>query len=326
MLTGTAIFLAVGGLAAEHSSLAGEWHFALDERGEGTQHEWYNRALPDTITLPGTTDEARKGQCNTNAEVMRLSRPFGYQGSACYQRELVIPESWRDKRVVLLLERTKHTTVWVDDQHFGEQDSLAASHVYDIGAALSPGAHRLTILVDNRKQPPVSGHQLSEDTQTDWNGIIGRIELVATDKIWLDDVQVFPDAANRQIRVCLAIGNLTGELASGAITLLAGNGPNSRPIRLIPVHCKFAGGRHGSVVEIEYHLGSQVELWDEFAPALYQLTASLNATAGTNRCSDQCEVSFGLRDFSTHGTQFAINGRTTFLRGKHDACVFPLTG
>ncbi|MCU7497148.1 MAG: hypothetical protein HF311_16875, partial [Ignavibacteria bacterium] len=26
------------------------------------------------------------------------------------------------------------------------------------------------------------------------------------------------------------------------------------------------------------------------------------------------------------GTQFAVNGRTTFLRGKHDGCVFPLTG
>ena len=35
---------------------------------------------------------------------------------------------------------------------------------------------------------------------------------------------------------------------------------------------------------------------------------------------------FGLREFKTKGTQFTINGRTTFLRGKHDACVFPLTG
>jgi hypothetical protein len=33
-----------------------------------------------------------------------------------------------------------------------------------------------------------------------------------------------------------------------------------------------------------------------------------------------------MRKFSADGTQFKINGRTTFLRGKHDACVFPLTG
>ena len=33
-----------------------------------------------------------------------------------------------------------------------------------------------------------------------------------------------------------------------------------------------------------------------------------------------------MRDFATEGTQFTINGFKTFLRGKHDACVFPLTG
>ncbi len=33
-----------------------------------------------------------------------------------------------------------------------------------------------------------------------------------------------------------------------------------------------------------------------------------------------------MRKFKAKGTQFQINGRTTFLRGKHDAAVFPLTG
>jgi hypothetical protein len=33
-----------------------------------------------------------------------------------------------------------------------------------------------------------------------------------------------------------------------------------------------------------------------------------------------------MRKLSAAGTQFAINGINTFMRGKHDACVFPLTG
>ena len=33
-----------------------------------------------------------------------------------------------------------------------------------------------------------------------------------------------------------------------------------------------------------------------------------------------------MRNFSVKGTQFNVNGRTVFLRGKHDALVFPLTG
>jgi hypothetical protein len=37
-------------------------------------------------------------------------------------------------------------------------------------------------------------------------------------------------------------------------------------------------------------------------------------------------VPFGMRKFAAVGTQFQINGRTTFLRGKHEAAVFPLSG
>jgi hypothetical protein len=39
---------------------------------------------------------------------------------------------------------------------------------------------------------------------------------------------------------------------------------------------------------------------------------------------DSRTVETGLREFKARGTQFAVNGRTTFLRGKHDACIFPL--
>lgn len=35
---------------------------------------------------------------------------------------------------------------------------------------------------------------------------------------------------------------------------------------------------------------------------------------------------FGLREISTRGTQFTLNGKAVLLRGRHDACVFPLTG
>jgi hypothetical protein len=86
--------------------------------------------------------------------------------------------------------------------------------------------------VDNKKRPPVSGgHQLSDDTQTDWNGIVGQPELRATDKVWLDNVQVYPDAAARRIKVRMAIGNESGKEVPGAVELSAqsrsGNVPAS---------------------------------------------------------------------------------------------------
>jgi len=66
--------------------------------------------------------------------------------------------------------------------------------------------------------------------------------------------------------------------------------------------------------------------WDEFTPNLYKLTASLNAKSDKNSYQHKIEETFGMVEFSTKGTQFEVNGKVTFLRGKNDACVFPITG
>ena len=87
----------------------------------------------------------------------------------------------------------------------GEQDSLACPHVYDLSPLLAPGTHRLTVLIDNANKPPVGDpHQLSEHTQTNWNGIFGWIELRVTPPIWIEDVQVYPDIAARKARVLVS--------------------------------------------------------------------------------------------------------------------------
>ena len=312
----------------ETLSLAGEWLFSLDEVREGQSKGWFKAALPDTIRLPGTTDEAKKGKPNPNeSEVMRLSRPFAYSGLAWYQRTVSIPQSWAGKRVTLLLERTKHTTVCVDDEAFGAQDSLTTSHVYDLSSALAPGEHRLTVLVDNSRQRfPASGHQLSEDTQTDWNGIVGRIELCATDRVWIEDLQAYPDVANRQVHLRCTLGNLATERAGGVIALSVQARDSANAPRVASARLELERVRNGAVVESVLKLGSKAQLWSEFSPGTYEVTARLQAQAGSGQFSDECKESFGMREFSTRGTQFTINGRTTFLRGKHDGCVFPLTG
>ena len=171
--------------AADIASLAGEWRFAIDTHNQGVGGEWLKTPLTDTIQLPGTTDEGHKGTQSLKSDFTNhLSRVFPYAGAAWYQRDIVIPDAWKDKRISLFIERTKNSRVWVDQAVLGEQDSLAAPHVYEIGGAgdparrLAPGRHQLTICIDNARRPPVNGgHQLSDDTQTNWNGILGRIEL-----------------------------------------------------------------------------------------------------------------------------------------------------
>ena len=69
-------------------------------------------------------------------------------------------------------------------------------------------------------------------------------------------------------------------------------------------------------------MGNKIRFWSEFDPALIQTECNPKG----EKVLDNTTVDFGMRKFSTQGTQFTINGTKTFLRGKHDACVFPLTG
>ncbi len=320
MLRSLPLFLLLAATPAVFASdwvpLAGEWRFALDPKNEGVTAKWFETRLDDRIQLPGTTDEARKGTRNEARETGRLTRVFPYAGAAWYQRDIEVPATWGSKRVVLELERTKTSRLWVDGNAAGSQDSLLAPHRYALGG-LAPGRHQLTLRIDNAEYAPIGDpHQISDHTQTNWNGIIGKIGLAVTDKVWIDDVQVYPDFAGRKVRVRVEVGNQTGKAASGTLALsVAGSGA--------PVSVPFSTAGERAVAEATYAMGEGAKGWDEFTPALYTLSVSLEASAA----ADRRDVRFGLRDFSARGgTQFRINGKTIFLRGRHDACVFPLTG
>ena len=166
------------GEASPTMSLAGQWHFALDPDSTLTA----SSLLDDVVTLPGTTDTNQKGRpLNRFDETTHLSRRYYYKGRAWYSREINIPEEWACKPVTLLLERTKYTEVYIDGQLIGSSNDLSTPQRYALPHPIASGHHVLTIMVDNGSHIPTqlyaSSHACTEDTQTNWNGIIGRIEL-----------------------------------------------------------------------------------------------------------------------------------------------------
>jgi len=290
--------------SAQSVSLAGDWRFEVG----GTGTDAYQRDLAGSIHLPGTMDDAGLGPKNTKPPT--LAGPYrlhDYAGPAWYQRDIEIPDEWKGERVTLFLERCRWvTTVWLDGQCIGSQDSLIAPHVFDFGTGLAPGKHRLTILVDNTVKidlgPFVS--VILGGTWGNMNGIVGRIELSATPPVWIDDVQVYPDVDKMLARVVVKIGNATGS---------AGRGKLSVGAKSVEATWDADGGQ----AEIDADM-SGAKLWDEFAPNLTELTVRLGEQERT--------VRFGMRKFAARGTQFTMNGRTVFLRGTLECSVFPLTG
>ncbi|MHC4325438.1 MAG: sugar-binding domain-containing protein, partial [Planctomycetota bacterium] len=338
-------------------SLAGSWSFRLDPTDSGQQEKWYAGKLADSVELPGSTAENGFGNDPsvdtkwtgqivdkswfTEDKYEKYRQPGSvkvpywltpvkhYVGPAWYQKQVDVPQGWRGKRIVLLLERCHwETKVWVDETAAGMQDSLCTPQIHDLSDLLSPGRHTLTVRVDNSVKYGVglNAHSVSDHTQSNWNGLTGRIELQATDRIWISDVQVYPDIGNKSARLLVTIGNAANNQVAGTLTIAANSFNTLQSHAPATKTVELAALKSETVVEIDYPMGGDVLLWDEFSPTMYKLQVSLSAAGDDKTFSNEKTVTFGMREVGTKGTQFTINDRLTFLRGTLECCIFPLTG
>ena len=332
-------------------TLDGTWRYQLDKENRGIDERWYTRRLAGTLILPGSLQRYGIGDPVTpvtkwtgdiidsswfHAPVYAKYRQPGnikipfwlqpetyYAGPAWYQRDLDVPASWKGKRLELTLERPHwETHVWLDDKEIGADSSLSTAHIYDLGISVLPGHHVLSIRVDNGLIVDVgrNSHSVSDNTQGNWNGIVGKLVLAATDPVWISDLQVYPHVATGTITVKGFVKNVSGRPGSGTVRLTVVSAHGRKAGRIPPVGVKASWDVNGGSFESEYHLGDSVALWDEFVPDLYTLTATLDGK------SDPRTVTFGMREVSANGRQLLINGRPLFIRGTLECAIFPRTG
>lgn len=276
-------------------NLSGLWQVYLDAGKSDILPTIY----PDEITLPGTTSAAGLGPENTARETHFLTDAHKFEGYAWFTRTFEA-EDWSDCQIMLTMERTRKTTVYLDSVEIGRQSSLCTPHRYFL-PGLTKGQHTLVVRVDNTAYPTRGGHLVSQDTQSNWNGITGEISLTVAQAI-VTGVQIFPDIAGGSLRIR---ANVTGRHSGFASIGLPG-----QMEQLIPITDDKIDG----ILPLTGHEA----LWDEFSPALHTLTIDVEG--------DVYEFSFGLRKFEGKGRSLLCNGREVFLRGKHDGLIFPLTG
>ena len=305
-------------------SLEGNWGLQLDTAGTGIAPDWLTKSCTDSLFLPGTTDMGKMGTYNTDMTLTTgLSREYVFEGKALYTKQIRIPEEWDGTSVRLVMERTKPTTIWIDGKEVGANNDISTAQQYDLSSYLFPGTHTVAILVDNGKQAVPekvygSSHAYSASTQTNWNGIIGDFYLESVPLCGIDDIQLYPDVAKKVVTARVTLRNPDKGVGKGILSFYAEawntDKQHKTPVQTVEVDWTKPEQ------ELELALGDKALLWSEFTPALYRLSVSLK----TDQSVDTEQATFGLRDFKTKGRQFTMNGKTTFLRGKHDACVFPL--
>ena len=190
------------GLQAQSISLAGEWNVELEKSGSAfAKSKRASQGEEKRAILPGTIDTNHLGFAPKDTmETTHLTRLYAYKGAARYSRTINIPKDWKKKSVELFLERTRPTWVYVDGELVDSCNFISTPQRYLLPKKVKPGKHLLEIVVDNGRGVPDqvygSSHAYTEDTQTNWNGIIGEIRLeVKSEERRMKNSNVLPDFA-----------------------------------------------------------------------------------------------------------------------------------
>ena len=355
MLCIVSILLLTTAVQAQTISLQGKWRFKIDAKDEGLKAKWFSMVLPETINLPGSMAENFKGDDITlktqwtgsiydssyfynpglakYRQANNIKIPFWltphkhYIGVAWYQKDIQIPANWGGKRKVISLEYPHSATkVWIDDVEIGSDYTFVVAQNFEIPANIKPGKHTITLQIDNRIKAINVGkdsHSLTDHTQGNWNGVVGKMLLTAGSPIYFDDVQVYPDLKRKVAKVKIQLKAPNNTSSTGKITLAASSFNTKEIINVKPVTKNYSITNGSGSLEIELPMGDKIVTWDEFDPALYRLKATLVNKDGLK---DEKQVQFGMREFKAVGRGFEINGRPVFLRGTVNNCEFPLTG
>lgn len=297
----------------EIMNLAGEWQLELDGVPAGS------------ITLPSTVTESGYGAINEREERQFLTERHTFTGRALYRREFEV-KGREGKRVLFSMERSRVTETFVNGVPAGRRDLLTSTQTLDITELVREGRNTIAVAVDNTleglpRQAILESHMASVHTQTNWNGIVGRIELRIEPEIYPERIRIEPDAAGRRIRIRIKV--FSGREGAARIRLSVRQPQYSRAA-LAEVEETLTGGSGSYEYLLEGKVDSRTPLWSEFDP---QLTFA-EVTLETEGTVQHRRIPFGLRDYrvSDDRRHFAVNGQNVFLRSEANCAVFPLTG
>ena len=322
------VFSSCTSSSVKEINLEGEWIVKLDSLNVGIDKNWAsNKFNGTTIQLPGTLDDAELGNKNrlqpamNNYVLSGLTRKHQYIGAAWYQKEVNIPDNWEGKNMVLELERIIwESQLFVDGKRIGKEKSLITPHHYDLSKALTPGKHTFTIRIDNSNKYPLinvkgnrypdpvnqdMAHAYTNHTQIKWNGIIGDLKLIASEKNNIENLQVYSNVLEGTIKATFKNNsNSDGELN---YQILSTDGE-------IITEGIVEKGKE----EIILQKPDGIEVWDEFHPNLYDFQLLTASEATTTR--------FGYRQIQKENGVLTLNEKRIFLRGNLECAIFPLTG
>lgn len=286
---------------------------SLDENQIGypdaDTEKWHPDAEPET-------GSERNLDLHVKGVIMgRFTRRFTYEGSAVFWRKFVYPHT--DRRVFLFAERARKLRVELNGRVLEpyQKGTLSTPYVYEVTDALTE-INELMFVSNNcypgwPKQAIRYSSAATDESQTNWNGILGRICFIEKDPDFISAVRVYPGKNHLSVQV-----EIDAHKARKAELILES-----------PVMVSFqkevdlkAGKNIFTFLKIPIVKDRKEEKWDLEEGKLLPVYVSGDGLT-------KVTVHFGLRFFADRSSPFLmLNGRRIFWRCETNTGIFPDAG
>ena len=349
--------------------LNGKWHVVLedgttgqmdlpgtlDENGIGHRDVGANQWHPDAVLGNAA------GEIDKDAPIAtRFTRRHTYEGEARISRKITVPDYGTD-RLFVLAERARALRLLVDGEACAvfRQGTLSTPYTFELTGA-APGEHEFTFLSDNSypgmpKAAICYSSAATDETQTNWNGILGECSMYTRPQNFIDSLRVYPRAVKKEeknkaggyvLDVCVELAPGAKKVYKDAKIILqsealaVGELEDTQTLTEI-ISCSGEGlteagtdkEENPKTMEIWFRdlpLRENVKLWDEDEGNLYEMAVTLdNGISAEDKggSTAECRIRFGIRSFGDNGSgRLALNGRAIFLRGEANCAEYPETG
>lgn len=310
-------------LKAEVINLNKGWQFSKEKNlsaiTELSKAQWQSISLPHT---PKIEPEVVNDQ---------------WQGTAWYQRQINIPNSFTDKKLFIRFEAAmNHAEVWLNGVKLGEHLGGYLPFTFDITKQVKIGANNtLSVKLINEDNAIIGPKPLKKLDFNTYGGLYRSVNLLVKNPLYITDemhankvasggifvsypkvsktnstIEVKTHIANEytedkdfSIKQSLYLGeNLVTEIVNDKANLTSGN--DKQFIQQLDVQ--------------------QAKLWSPAQPNLYQLVTEIYLN---KELVEQKSTRIGIRKFEFNDDhQLLINGEITFLRGVNRHQEYPHVG
>jgi beta-galactosidase len=315
-------------------SLDGQWDFHLAQKPEEVPVDfietaydpsenpaWMKMPVPGNWTLNGTFDRPHY----TNVAMPFPEEPPRVpekNPTGCYRTVLKLPETWRDRRIVLHFGGAESVLyVYVNGQPVGLSKDSRLPSEFDITPFVTVGQENVVCAVVIK----YSDASFIEDQDQWWMGGLHReVYVYSTAPVYLSDLFAVGSLENNyrdgRLKITAKVGFLAQPEENWQIEAQLFDS-KGKPAFRKPLNAVVPVGPKGSWPRIQAEFDQAIKkplVWSADRPNLYRLVVTLKNPQG--KVVESTSTRIGFRTIEVRDRMLLINGKRVLIKGvnRHD--------